>query len=438
MKEIISAFLFISKGIKENEIANFVNTTPFKWGLFKSFFESFLYQKDGFLYINNQDLKNAAIERYKDIAIDIFKRGACFFDKNDGTLRCYMARLSYDSYVGDIGSLVKTMYDISLFRSMHHDAGLLLSKYWDMAIMTDPDECYLYEYGNYLTTDGNVKNITKDLDDEIKLQHEVARFCIDYMCNGEVALHLAEQALSSCEIFNDASHPKRLDILRTKAEALILNEDYESAVEILDVIIKEYKNRGHAVSLAESYRLRGEAFAQIDELEFAFNDIMLAMDIVAPTNNDEEIHSYMMCLLSIGRLFMIDENYSCAIDAFERSYAISISIYGRASLSTAMILENMALFYFKMEQIEDALVFISNSIDIYNSIMNEYNVHLAHPHYIKGLLLLDNNTYQTALEECKKAYRILTNNNISNQLYFKVLKLLVLLEINDIELPGKD
>ncbi len=437
VKEIISAFTFISEGIKENEIVNFVNTTPLKWGLFKSFFESFLYQKDGFLFLNNQDLKSAAIERYGDIAIDIFNRGAFFFDENDGTLRCYMARLSHDSYVGDISSLVKTMYDISLFRSMHHHAPLLLSKYWDMAIIEAPDECYLYEYADYLTTDGIVKNITKDLEDEINLQHEVARFCIDYMCNGEAALHLLEHAFSSCEKLNGLSHPQSLEILRTKAEALILIEDYESAVETLDFIITEYENRGDIVPLAESYRLRGEAFAKIGKMKHAFDDAFSAIDIFIE-KKVEENNTFMKCLLSIGRHFIIDENYTCAMDAFERAYSISMVFYGRASLSTAMILENMALFYFEMEQHEDALVLITNSIEIYNSIMHEGNVHLARPHYIKGLLLLDNDPYQTALEEFKKSYTILTNNNIRNQLYFNVMKILVHLEVNHLNLLDMD
>lgn len=448
VKEIISTLSFISEGIKESEIVNLVNTTPLKWGLFKSFFEAFLYQKNGFLFLNNQDLKNAAIERYGDIAIDIFKRGASFFDKDDGTLRYYIARLSHASYAGDIGSLVKTMYDTSLFRSMHN-AGLLLSRYWDMAIMKKPDECYLYKYGNYLTSDETVKNITKDLEDEINLQHEVARFCIDYMCNGEVALHLVEHAFSSYETLNGASHTRGLELLKTKAEALILKEDYESAIEILNFIIKEYENRGDVVSLAESYKLRGEAFSQIDEMKSAFTDTISAISILTKNNkidilvknNDEGIHTFTKCLLSIARLFIIDENYTCAIDAFERAYSMSIMLYGRTSLSTAVILENIALLYFEMEQHEDAFIFISNAIDIYNTIMNEGNVHLARAHYIKGLILLDNNPILIgALEEFKKAYMILTNNFIRNQLYFKVLKLLLYLqlEVNHIKLPDMD
>lgn len=427
VNKIVAAFTFISFGFKENEITDFVNITPLDWSFFKSFFGHFFNQRDGFLFLNNDDIRNAAIERYHDLAPDMFSHAAEFFDKDDGTLRSYGARLSHDAYIKDVNSLIGALQDADLFRSMHRNAGPLFAKYWDAVIAEGLDTSIIEDYVRLLTTE-EIDTQTEDVSDKIDLLHDVARFYIDYMCNGELAIDLIEHAESLCSSFHQKDYPLNLDILRTKAEALILDDNDEAAVEILNTIIEEYKVKGDVLHLAESYRLRGEAFSHLEKDEEALEDAITAMSVLAEANKKEG-HTFMMCLLSIGRFFLQVEEYDEAIDSMERAFYMSINLYGRMNMFTALILEEMAIFYYEMEHYNDAFTLISNAINIYESILLRSNAHLAYPHYLKGLILMKNNYEEPyndhALEEIKMAFEILFDHEIRNEFYFRLMNLLM-------------
>lgn len=175
------------------------------------------------------------------------------------------------------------------------------------AIEEDPKDfqsCFArgWIYRHWANYQNAISDLTKAI--ELKPNHEDAlfsrSFCYRYLGKADLAL----EDLDELTRFNSeraAFHNNRGVVYYDLNDEKEAKRDFEKAVEILNIQIPLYSYD------FDNYRIRGLAFANLDEMEKAIADYYQAIQL----NPNDWLTYYHR-----GRLYLDQKNYSLALDEF--------------------------------------------------------------------------------------------------------------------------
>ena len=398
VKDIMASIQFVP--LRESEIADFVNTTPLYWANFKALLGNLLYQNNGYIIINDEELRSAINKRYEDRKKVIYERAMNYFEKIVSP-RKHITRLRYYSHIKDYKSISTSLCDIALFKFMNADSCKELAYYWNVAMSYHSGDNVLKRFAQQLISEQLITN------DYLGILCDFTRFCIDWMGNGEVALMVANKAYSECKSHKGETYKLALCVAHNAAMSRILTGDYKGAVGIMNKAIIYETNNG----LSECHMLKGLALALMHKFKDSHLSFHIAQTNIAKNYGER---SWMMarCLLYEGISYLLNHNKK-AINILAKAQSIVFEEYGEDNLLYADITLTLATYFYRVGKIEEAYLAWTQAYSEYTCKLHDKNFRIAVAHFIAGKILLCARQHEDANDYLADAYEILKINNIS-------------------------
>ena len=428
--ELLASIHYTS--LRESEIAEFTHISPLHWSIFKASFSQFLtHRANGYIKINNTDFVHALNSQfiyYKNIDLAIYERAINFFGEENSPRR-HNARILYAEKKENYDLLFETLCDTDLFTCLYSYDCQGLSYYWNELILKIPDKKALYTFGEQL-----IEKQRND-DEYIKLLYDFTCFCIDPMGNGEIALLVANKALSICEGQEGDKHDLNRSINQLIAKSLIMTGDYAKAIQVFDTTISNYNARRiENDEVAKCYCYKALAHSIIHQNEESLSCILQAKEIIIKTHFPSYNTKIMaFCFLFEGIVYLFQKNKR-AIVSLECSLSIIYENYGYSIYHVMLgdIWLAISYYFYQVSKHDEAYRNAwCTAMAEYTGELHDNNVRFAIAHLIGGMILYKAKQFEGAKEYLEGACEILNHNGIATPLQ-KVIEKQLYCVIEDI------
>ena len=159
----------------------------------------------------------------------------------------------------------------------------------------------------------------------------------------------------------NSSDIKRADSLRDDGESLRKNEQYQSAIPLLEESWKIYKKNGLSSENAQVPIHIGDCYMFLN-----MNDIALSKFKEAKKNAEDNklIEALVACYNKLGIIYLAQKQNVQALDNFESALVIYHEL--KIDIDVAIALQNVGLTLIRLKEDEIGLRYLKSSLRMFN------------------------------------------------------------------------